>query len=129
MKSWNLNVSQTEFAEQLVTIEKELSLLQMERTRLFTYNNARNVNLTAPLYYLITLVSKVFMFSTLATLFFVQCCDKTTELARHQAQVKLTHVTGNTEVIVEPNGNMTNPLDIDYVNERVQNEEIQRDLH
>ena len=65
-------MSKSDFDAQLCQIESELSKIQMERTNLFTYNNARNINLSIPLYYLISLVSKVFVFSTFATLFFVK---------------------------------------------------------
>merc|ERR1719383_993977 len=79
--SWNLNVSKADFDSQLYQIESELAKVQMKNRNLFTYNHARNINLTVPIYYLLSLVSKVFVFSTFATFFFVKFVDKTSELA------------------------------------------------
>ena len=81
MFSWNLNVSKADFDSQLYQIESELAKVQMKNRNLFTYNHARNINLTVPIYYLLSLVSKVFVFSTFATFFFVKFVDKTSELA------------------------------------------------
>ena len=44
--NWNLNVPKEEFHSELESIESELSKLQMSRTNMFTYNNARNINLS-----------------------------------------------------------------------------------
>ena len=64
----------------------------MKNRNLFTYNHARNINLTVPIYYLISLVSKVFVFSTFATFFFVKFVDKTSELAtKKSVEVPLIH--------------------------------------
>ena len=44
--SWNLNVPKDEFHSELENIENELSKIQMAKTNMFTYNNARNINLS-----------------------------------------------------------------------------------
>ena len=48
--NWNLNVPKEEFHSELESIESELSKLQMSRTNMFTYNNARNINLSGSLF-------------------------------------------------------------------------------
>jgi len=125
--SWNLNVSKSDFDAQLCQIESELSKIQMERTNLFTYNNARNINLSIPLYYLISLVSKVFMFSAFATLFFVKCLDKTTEMASTQANTVLLSRTTIASTPNEINSTLASnstQLDIDYENESLETEKV-----
>lgn len=77
--SWNLNVPKEEFHSELVSIESELSKLQMSRTNMFTYNNARNINLSATMLWTIQLVSKVFFFSTISTICFLKCLDISTQ--------------------------------------------------
>jgi len=77
--NWNLNVPKEEFHSELESIESELSKLQMSRTNMFTYNNARNINLSATMLWTIQLVSKVFFFSTIGTICFLKCLDISTQ--------------------------------------------------
>jgi len=99
--NWNLNVPKEEFHSELESIESELSKIQMSRTNMFTYNNARNINLSATMLWTIQLVSKVFFFSTIGTICFLKCIDLSTQFLQSSQNQNTDSIS---DIRVPPNG-------------------------